>query len=48
MASLSLGGGGSFGGRGPTEDKSLEAPPKGRLGKLWNIVRMIYKNNFTR
>ena len=48
MASLSLDGSGSIGVRAPAQEKSQEAAATGRLGKLWSIVRMIYKNDFTR
>ena len=49
MASLSLGVGGPGGAIGVRGGPELEtAVPKGRLSKLWYLVRMIYNNNFTR
>ena len=49
MASLSLGVGGPGGAIGVRGGAELEpAVPKGRLSKLWYLVRMIYNNNFTR
>lgn len=49
MASLSLGVGGPGGAIGVRGASELEpAAPKGRLGKLWYLVKMIYSNNFTR
>ena len=49
MASLSLGIGGPGGAIGVRGASELEpAAPKGRLGKLWYLVKMIYSNNFTR